>query len=175
MNKILSLLIMIASTLAVFSPTFANGQNAFSRPTLIARLCEQEPKGHVKVYEDEDYQFVSRDYGGFGEYVPGFFVYSKKSSRWVEITKLSTENAQLGHSPPFQEFPLSVMWNHSYLKSKDYAELPLSAGSSIMLPDEIVYDVSSKAYHLNFNSSLKPEYQTWFWIVKKDLAKAFGR
>ena len=164
---------MIASALAVFSPTFANGQNTFSRPTLIARLCEHEPKGHVKVYEDEDYQFVYRDYGN-GECVPGFFVNSKKRSRWVEITKLSTENAQLGHSPPFFEVPLSIVWDHSYLKSKDYAELPLSAGSSIKFPDEIVYEVSSKAYHLNFNSSLKPEYQTWFWILKKDLAKAFG-
>ena len=173
MNKVLSFSIMIASALAVFSPAFAKGQNTFSRPTLIAALCEHEPKWHVKVYDDEDYQFVHRHYGN-AEYVPGFFVYSKKRSRWVEITKLSTENAQLGHSPPFQEVPLSIVWDHSYLKSKGYAELPLRAGSSINFPDEIVYEVSSEAYHLNFNPSLKPEYQTWFWILKKDLAKAFG-
>lgn len=81
MNRVLSFSIMIASALAVCSPAFAKGQNTFSRPTLIARLCEHEPKGHVKVYEDEDYQFVYRDYGGKGEYVPGFFVYSKKRSK----------------------------------------------------------------------------------------------
>src|SRR5688572_5552284 len=119
MNKVLSFSIMIATALAVCSPTFAHRQNTFFRPTLIARLCEHEPKGHFKVYEDEDYQFVYRNYGN-GEYVPGFFVYSKKRSRWVEITKLSTENAQLGHSPPFEEVRLSTGWDHSHLKSKDY-------------------------------------------------------
>ncbi len=106
MNKVLSFSIMIASALTVFLPAFAKGQNTFSHPTLIAALREHEPKWHVKVYEDEDYQFVYRHYGN-AEYVPGFFVYSKKRSRWVKITKLSTENAKLGHSPPFEEVRLS--------------------------------------------------------------------
>jgi hypothetical protein len=172
-NIIFSVSIIIASALTAFSPAFAKRQNSFSRPTLIAALCEHEPKWHVKVYEDKDYQFVYRHYGN-AEYVPGFFVYSKKHNRWAEITKLSTENAMLEHSPPFKEVRLSVGWDYSRLKSKDYVELPLRTSGSISFPDEIVYEANVEAYHLNFNPSLKPEYQTWFWLLKKDLEKAFG-
>ena len=174
MNIIFSASIVIASAFSIFSPALAKGQNTFSRPTLIAALCEHKPKWHVKVYEDEDFQFVYRHYGN-AEYLPGLFVYSKKRSRWVEITKLSTENAKLGHSPLFfEKVWLSVGWDYSHLKSKDYADLPLRTSGSINFPNVVIYVESSKIYRLNFDPSLKPEYQTWFWILKKDLEKAFG-
>jgi hypothetical protein len=112
--------------------------------------------------------------GGRGSTCPDSSSTVRNAARWVEITKLSTANAQLAHSPPFEEAPLAVSWNHSYLKSQDYAELPLLTTSSIMFPDEIVYELSSQAYHLNFDPSFKPKYQTWFWVLKKDLEKAFG-
>ena len=172
MNIMYSALLIMAFALSIFSPAITKGQNTFSRQTLIAALCEHEPKWLVKVYEDEDYQFVYRDYGK-AEYVPGFFVYSKKRSRWAEITNLSTENAKLGHSPPFDEVRLSVGWDYSGLKSKDYVELPLRTSGSINFPEKIEYDASSEAYHLNFNPSLRPEFQTLFWILKKDLKKVF--
>ena len=173
MNVGFSVVIIIASALSFLSPADINRQSTFSRPTLIATLCEHEPKWHVKVFEDGDYHFVYRHYGN-AEYVPGFFAYSKKHSRWLEITKLSTENAKLGRSPPSEEVRLSVGWDYSRLKEKDYAEIPLHTSGSINFPNEIAYDASSAAYHLNFNPSLKAEYQTWFWILKKDLEKAFG-
>jgi hypothetical protein len=172
MNIIFSVSIIIASALTILSPANIKGQNSFSRPTLITALCEHEPTWHVKVYEDKDYQFVYRHYGN-AEYVPGFFVYSKSNNKWLEITKLSTENAKLGHSPPFEEVRLSVGWDYSSLNGSDYVELPLHTSGSISFPNEIVDEASSEAYHLNFDPSLKPEYQTWFWILKKDLERVF--
>ena len=170
---IISALIIMPFALATLAPAITRKQNTFSRPTLIAALCEREPKWHVNVYEDEDYQFVYRHYGK-AEHVPGFFVHGKKRGKWVEITKLSTENAKLGHSPPFEEVRLSVGWDYSRLKDNDYAEVPLRTGGSITFPGEIVYDASGGAYRLNFNPSLKAEYQTWFWVLKKDVEEAFG-
>ena len=173
MNIMYSASLIVALALSIFPPAITKGQNTFSRPTLIAALCEREPKWLVKVYEDEDYQYVYRDYGK-AEYVPGFFVYSKKSGRWAEITNLSTENAKLGHSPPLDEVLLSVAWDYSGLRSKDYVELPLRTSGSINFPEKIEYDAGAEAYQLNFNPSIKPVYQTLFWILKKDLKKVFG-
>lgn len=173
MNMIFSALIIIPLALSAFAPAITKEQIKFSRPTLITTICEHEPKWHGKVYEDEDYQFVYRHYGK-AEHVPGLFVYGKKHGKWLEITKLSTENAKLGHSPPFDEVRLSVAWDHSRLKDKDYAELPLRTSGSINFPEKITYEASSTTYRLNFDASLKAEYQTWFWIWKKDLEEAFG-
>ncbi len=70
----------------------------FSRPTIITASCDEEPLWHEKIYEDDDYLFVYRDYGK-AEYTPNFFVYGKKQHKWIELKKLSTELAKLGRSP----------------------------------------------------------------------------
>src|SRR5687768_3939394 len=105
MSVILSVAIIVLAGFFSLLPADINGQRQFTRPTLIAVLCKQVPKWHVKFYEDKDYLFSYRHYGK-GEYVPGVFVYNKKLSKWLEIKKLSTENAKLGQSPPFDEVKL---------------------------------------------------------------------
>lgn len=147
----------------------------FSRPTIITASCDEEPLWHEKIYEDDNYLFVYRDYGK-AEYTPNFFVYGKKRHKWIEIKKLSTEHAKLGRSPASnQKIVLSVSWDYSSLKNVNYVNLPLRTTGSINFPDRITYDADTKIYSFNFNSSAKfEETLTRFWVLKKDLDTAFN-
>lgn len=145
----------------------------FSRPTIITAACDEEPLWHEKIYEDNDYLFVIRNYGK-AEYTPNFFVYGKKRHKWVEIKKLSTEEAKLGRSPSSTEkVALQVSWDYSALKSVNYVNLPLRTSGSINFPDKITYDSESKTYCFKFNSSSKAEEMlTQFWVLERDLDEA---
>ena len=147
----------------------------FSRPTIIAASYDEEPLWHAKIYEDDNYLFVYRDYGK-AEYTPDFFVYGKKRNKWIEIKKLSTEHAKLGRSPSSAtKVALQVSWDYSSLKTVNYVNLPLRTSGSINFPDKITYDADTKRYFFNFNSSAKVEEMlTQFWVLKKDLDEAFN-
>jgi hypothetical protein len=170
---------VIAAALILFSFIKAEqtqaGRLVFSRPTIITIPCDGAPKWHVKVYEDVDYTFVYRHYER-AEHLPGFFVQNKKLDRWVEIKKLSTENAKLGQSPSWEEVHISVGWDYSSLSKLDYVELPLKTSGSISFPDRILYDTRSQNYEFDFNSSLnREECLTRFWVSKQDIEEAFKR
>jgi len=148
---------------------------AISRPTIITASCAEEPLWHEKIYEDDNYLFVYRDYGK-AEYTPTFFIYGKKHNKWIEIKKLSTEHAKLGRSPSSTtKIILSVTWDYSSLKSVNYVHLPLRTSGLINFPDKILYDANAKIYAFNFNSSVKlEEVLTQFWVTKKDLEEALN-
>jgi hypothetical protein len=167
---------IISILILVLSVAIENGiaRTSFTRVTFKAKMCAETPIWHDKVFEDENYIFVYRHYGS-KNYTPGFFVYGKKQNKWIEIKKLSTENAKLGHSPPMNEVPLSVSWNYEYLKKFDYTDVNLQTTASINFPDKIEYDVASKAYCLKFNSSLdRADSLTIFWMLKEEIEKKLG-
>lgn len=145
----------------------------FSRPTIIAVACDEEPLWHKKIYEDDDYLFVYRDYGK-AEYTPNFFVYGKKQQKWIEIKKLSTEHAKLGRSPSTTEkVAQQESWDYSALKSVNYVNLPLRTSGSINFPDKITSNAGKQIYSFNFNSAANlEEMLTQFWVLKKDLDEA---
>lgn len=148
---------------------------SFSRPTVEAVSLKKEPKGDVKVFEDEDFTFFYRRQVQ-AEQQPGFFVHSKKLRKWIEIKRLSTENAKLGRSPSISEARLSVSWDHRGLKNKPYAELPLKTSGSISFPSRIKYDDDVEVYMIEFDTELKKEeYLTRFWIDREDLEEAFKK
>jgi hypothetical protein len=145
----------------------------FSRPTFVSHSCEAVPKFQAKVFEDKDYVFAFRGYGKANS-VPGFFVQRVKDSKWLEIRKLSTENAKLGHSPSMEKVPKEASWEYSGLSKSYYADLPLQTSESINFPDRIVPDQLNQAYRFDFNSGLNlDEALTSFWVTKKDLEDAF--
>ncbi|MGH9946831.1 MAG: hypothetical protein ACRD6X_06515 [Pyrinomonadaceae bacterium] len=145
----------------------------FSRPTIITASCDEEPLWHEKIYEDDDYRFVIRDYGK-AEHTPNFFVYGKKQRKWIEIIKLSTEHAELGHSPSATAKAASqASRDKSVLKSVNYVNLPLRIAGSTSLPEKITYDAENKTYSFNFNSLAKLEEMLMqIWVLKKDLDTA---
>ncbi len=170
----------IAKLLVLFIICFL-AQNAvaqsrnFSRPTIITASCNEEPLWHEKIYEDDSYLFVYRDYGK-AEHTPNFFVYGKKRNKWIEIKKISTEYAKLGRSPSSTtKVVLSVGWDYSSLKTVNYVSLPLRISGSINFPDKITYDANTKTFCFNFNSSAKfEEMLTQFQVLKKDLDQALN-
>lgn len=141
---------------------------SFSRPTVITAVCNEEPFWHESIYEDDDYLFVYR-YFGKAEETPVFFILGKKRNKWIELKKLSTENAKLGRSPSKQEND-SGNWDYSSLKTVNYVNLPLRTSGSINFPDQVTYNTDTKAFCLNFNSLANVEEMlTQFWVAKKDL------
>jgi hypothetical protein len=139
---------------------------SFSRPTLEASALRAAPKSAVKLYEDEDFVFAHRGPGGT-QSAAGFFVYGKKSDRWMEIKKVSTENAKLGRLSSGDEVRLT-------LGKKQYAELPLKTGRAVNVPSKIKYDADIEVYMLEFDSwQKKEEYVTRFWVDREDLEEAF--
>jgi hypothetical protein len=146
----------------------------FTRPTLAAHGINAPSEKLVKIYEDKNYLFYSRDFGKKGEQVPGLFVESVERKQWLEITKLSTENARLGRSSLPQSKKVTVSWDYTDLVKQFYADIPLRTSASINLPDRMVLDEGNNAYRLDFNSSINTEESlTSFWIKLDDLAEAF--
>jgi hypothetical protein len=156
-------LVLWAATIAA---AYQDESLSFSRPTIEASALKTAPKSTVKLYEDQEFVFFYRQSGG-KEYAPGFFVYSKKPGRWIEIKKVSTENAKLGRLPSGDEVRQSVGQKH-------YAELPLKSGGAVNVPSKIKYDAEAEVYMLEFDPwQKKEEYVTRFWIDKEDLGEAF--
>ena len=139
---------------------------SFSRPSLEASALRTAPKSVVTLYEDEDFVFVHRGPGGT-QHAAGFFVYGKKSGRWIEIKKVSTENAKLGRLSSGEEVRLT-------LGKKQYAEMPLKTSRGINVPSKIKYDAEIEVYMLEFESwQKKEEYVTRFWVDREDLEETF--
>ena len=141
----------------------------FSRVTVKGVVIPSEPKWHIKVYEDDSYEFVYRHFG-HAEYVPGFFAHDRRHNRWLEITELSTEHARLGRSPDFSDVPLQVGWNFRGLASVEYAQLPLRTAGSIIFPDRMSFDAAAGLYRVDCNSQLNRDVAlTSFWVRRADL------
>jgi hypothetical protein len=172
--KLLAILIGVFSIAEI--PIY--GQTlVFTRPTIITIKLDQPPKYHFKVYEDEEYCFLYRHYGNDGKAIPGFFIQQKKLNIWVELKKLSTENAILGRSPSIEDFnrcPISVGWDFKGLKSNEFADLPLRTSGSIMFPDSIVRDAKRQVYILDNPAQCGLGYMlTRFYVRFDELSAAF--
>jgi hypothetical protein len=157
-------LILCAATVA---SAYQDESLSFSRPTVEASALRTTPKSAVKLYEDEEFVFLYRAAGG-KEAAPGLFVYGKKPGKWIEIKKVSTENAKLGRLSSGEEVRL-------ILGKKQYAELPLKAGATVNVPSKIKYDTDIEVFMLEFDPwQKKEEYVSRFWIDREDLGEAFG-
>jgi hypothetical protein len=134
-----------------------------------------DPVGQSKpIYKDANYVFIARNYGPKGKQVPGLFVFSNKTRKWMEINRLSTKDARFGRSPTLEEGRCSVGWDYSGLREADYATIPLRTSGSLNFPDKILYQTDTSVYLLQFNSSWNIEAVLTQFIVKKDdLDKAF--
>ncbi len=170
-----------SNTILVARLQNARSNPKFTRPTLKAtscspKICTGSVFWQVKVYEDDHYLFV---YNGFGNQnaprIPGFYLRSKKRQKWLEIKGLTTENARLGFSPPFEEVPLMVGWDWRGLGRNSYAELPLKTGGSISFPNRIIDEPGKQAYRLVLNPNLQEKYQTIFYLLKKDIEAVFTK
>jgi hypothetical protein len=168
------LLVLFASCFLT-GAVIAQSQNS-SRPTIItAPFAEKNPLWHEKIYEDDNYLFVYRDFGK-AEYTPNLLVYGKKQKKWIEIKKLSTEHAKLGRfQSSTAKANLPKNWDNSSLMNIKYIDLPLRISGSTNFPDKITYDDNIKTYYLNFNSSSEDkEMLTQFRVLKKDLEQVLN-
>jgi len=166
-RKIFVVIILLGVSLSIAQAN--DDELRFTRVTIKGQVLDAEPKWHVKVYEDTSYRFVFRHYG-HAEYVPGFFAYDLSRNRWLQLTELSTENARLGRSPDFNDIPLMVGWDFRRLAGDKYTQLPLMTGGSIIFPDRITFDSTSKIYRFDCNSRLNRDVSlTSFWVRKMDL------
>jgi hypothetical protein len=143
-------------------------------------------------FEDVFFFFAYR-FAGRGAFIPGFFVYEKKQNKWLEIKRLSTEQAKFGYYFPFitegkpdtatgavklvrnPALPLlAITWDYRNSKNVLYVDVPLETGGSISFPDKIIYNKTARAYELSFNSAYNiEEMSTRFWVLKRDLKRAF--
>jgi hypothetical protein len=159
----LSAIILLAATAAA---AYQDEGLSFSRPTIEAAALKAAPKSAVKLHEDEDFAFFHRRAGG-KESAPGLFVHAKKTGRWVEIKKVTTENAKLGRLSSGDEVAPAV-------GKKQYVELPLKSGATLNTPGRIKYDAEIEMYTLEFDPwQKKEEHVTRFWVDKEDLAESF--
>ena len=156
-------------------------QATVGRPTVILAPAQDPGAQGKAIYEDGNHAFVSRNYGHGGKQVPGLFVFSKQTEKWMEIKKLSTEDAKLGRSPTIEEvkkagqWPCSVGWDYSGLRGAAYAAIPLKIVGSPNFPDKILYEPEADAYLLRFNSGWKIDaVLTQFTVKRSDLAQAFA-
>lgn len=195
-SSVLFLSLILSVCVLLTALTVKSQIQNFSRPTVIAARLDKTPFYHIKVFEDDDYLFAYRHYGK-SEFVPGFFVQNKKSGKWLEIKKISTEHAKLGSynlSDAFitekttdergvdvykfisrkPDYPiLAISWNFHGLKQTDYVELPLRTSGSIVFPEKIIYDQTAESYKIILGADYNiEEMQTLFWIRKEDLKKA---
>jgi hypothetical protein len=162
----------------VFCLIFLSGNGAapeltFTRPTLVAIAYEQEPRNPTTLLQDKDFLFSFR---GFGkkEFTAGFFVQDIATKHWIEVKKLSTENAKLGRSPSPEKGGTKSTWDYSDLAKRLYVELPLRTSDTLDFPDRIAFDEANHAYRLDFNSKLNVEESlSTFWITRSDLEEAF--
>ncbi|HET9532393.1 MAG TPA: hypothetical protein VFQ92_18695 [Blastocatellia bacterium] len=164
-------MIVLAGFILAAATTVAAHQDeslSFSRPTFESVILKSAPKSPSKIYEDKYYAFHYRR-SGPAEPAPGFFVYARKINKWMEIKKLSTENAKLGRLPSGEESALTI-------GKKPYAELPLKSSKSISYPNKIKFDADTEMYLVIFESwQNKEEHAPRFWIDVEDLEEAFAK
>jgi hypothetical protein len=151
---------------AAVAAAYQDENLSFSRPTIEASTLKTAPKSAIKLYEDEEFVFLSRPAVG-KESAPGLFVYGKKPGIWIEIKKVSTENAKLGRLSSGEEMRLIV-------GKKQYLELPLKSGATLNIPSKVKYDADIEVYMLEFDPwQKKDEHLTRLWIDREDLGEAF--
>lgn len=181
MRKLKAIITILILVLSVCTGS-GLAQTRFTRPTFKAKLRSNTPIWRRKIFEDGKYIFVvgdsaSKNCGASANKMCdiGFFIYEKKQNKWLEVKKLSTENAKLGHSPKLFEISIAVSWDYKSLKKVDYADVDLQTTASNNYPDKIEYDTTNQAYCLKYNSSFNREDAlTVFWILKEEIIKKFG-
>jgi hypothetical protein len=152
--------------------------------SLVTRPAERPSRNAVSIREDAAYEFVFRHYGSSrdagGNTVPGLFVRSKETGRWLEVTAVSTKGGKFGRSSsddPEEQKRLdgiSVSWNFTGLGSKAFAEMPLRTSGSIVFPDQIEDDAEQDQYRFRFMSKLGiASAETVLLVDKVDLKAAF--
>jgi hypothetical protein len=113
----------------------------------------------MTLYEDDEIRIAAVGYGDQDSpQILGFYVWGKRSLRWIRIDKVSLRDAILGRSPTFAECRAagvngpSVGWDYRRLKGRAYVEMPLKTTGSLNYPDRI--EKNEKAGHLllRFNS-----------------------
>jgi uncharacterized protein DUF4377 len=151
-------------------------QLSFSRPTIVGVHYDRQPPWHIKLYEDGEYMFVFRNFGD-GEYVPGFFVHNVRKNKWMEIRRISTENAVLGRSPGPQDLikcPIPETWDFSSLRNREYVDWPLKTSRLVFVPDLIAKEDDRDVYRIELTPPCElSEMVTRFFIRMEDLNKAF--
>ena len=141
-----------------------------TKPSIYLEACPS-PDKLKQFYSDSEYQF------GLVGTPTGVLVFSQKWRQWKRITKVSLENAKLGHQPRMAE----IYMNFSQIyKNADYAPLPLrtsmdgAGGFSIQL-DKIDFDGNRNIYLMVFNSNWHDDaITTILEIRKKDLDESFN-
>jgi hypothetical protein len=132
------------------------------------------------IHDDNEFRFVSVNYGNRGNQVPGLYVFSKQHTAWLRVTKVTTKDAILGRSPTFEEARkagasiASVDWNFRSLKDQDFVRMPIQGGSFLAFPDKITFDERKQIYVLSFHHGWKIDgVETIFRINRADLVAAF--
>lgn len=148
------------------------------RPSIIVQPATTQQRNILVLYYDEAFLFVGRHYGDGRDFAgptePGLFVHSKARDRWLQITAISTEGAQLGKSSG--DMVASVGWDFTPFSQRPYIEQPLKTTGSLMFPDRIQYDSRSDRYELRHASTWRrPGAETVLYIRRGDLVEAFAR
>ena len=140
---------------------------SFSRRTFESVALKSAPKSLVKIYEDGDFAFHYRRAGASD--APGLFVHARKLGRWIEIKRLSTQNAKLGRLSTGEDVGLVA-------GKKPYIDMPLKTDKSTSFPSKVKYDAETELYALEFDSwQKKNEHATRFFIDREDLEEAFAK
>lgn len=132
------------------------------------------------LFENDHYKFVRVDFGPEGDQQPGFYVFSKKWSKWLKIDQVTTAGALLGRSPTFEECreagnaPPSVGWDFRPFQDQSFIPLPLWHDSFISFPDDIAYEKGTGSWILSFMSNWNIEgVKTLLRFKQADLDAAF--
>jgi hypothetical protein len=163
-------IIIIAGLILSASTVLAAHQDeslSFSRQTFESVVLKSAPKSPVKIYEDKDFAFHYRRAGASD--APGLFVHARKLGRWIEIKKISTENAKLGRLSTGEDVGPAA-------GKKPYVDMPLKTDKSTGFPSKVKYDAETELYALEFDPwQKKNEHVTRFFIDREDLENAFAK
>jgi Domain of unknown function (DUF4377) len=174
--RILSLFVCVGFAGLPETSLAQSRQLSFSRPTIVGVHFDRQPKWHHNLYNDGHYRFVFREPED-GEYVPGFFVYHVRKDKWMEIRKISTENAVLGRSPSPKDLikcPIPETWDFSSLRNREYADLPLKTSRLVFIPTLITSEDERTVYRIEFTTQCNlSDMLTRFFIRIEDLNEAF--
>jgi hypothetical protein len=150
------------------------------RPSVTVQAAVKPQRNILVLYEDEAFVFVGRHYGDGrdvgGPTEPGLFVHSKATDRWLQITAISTDGAQLGRVSP--DMVVSVWWDFTPYANRLSIDQPLKTPGSLMFPDRIEYHYETGRYtlrHASTWSSRFPQAETVLYVLRADLIEAFTR
>ncbi len=156
------------------------------RPSILAKSSDPPGRNFRVIYHDDAFLFAGRNYGSStdpgGNTAPGLFVHAKDADRWIQVMKISTAGGRFGKSTsddPEERKRLMVAqvgWDFTHLASAEYADQPMSTGSSIVFPERVTYLPDSGRYELRYLTSWRvPSAETVLYINRSDLVAAFAR